>query len=122
MKKADTKGFYDRVRLLIKSIPNGRVSTYGQIAAYAGNRRAARQVAWVLHSCSSSDGLPWHRVINRKGKISLKRGYGYELQKTLLESEGIKFDKEDRVDLEVCCFHFPVDDSGLGGANTRPPS
>jgi methylated-DNA-protein-cysteine methyltransferase-like protein len=97
------------VRRLIASIPLGRVSTYGRIAASAGNRRAARQVAWVLHSCSGSDRLPWHRVINGQGKISLKPGCGYELQKSLLESEGIDFDEGDRVDLEAFSFVFPLD-------------
>ncbi|MFX1494230.1 MAG: MGMT family protein, partial [Promethearchaeota archaeon] len=59
--------FSQNIRELIKQIPYGRIATYGQIAAFAGNPRAARQVAWILHSCSKKDNLPWHRVINSKG-------------------------------------------------------
>ena len=69
--------FSSRVKSIIASIPEGRVATYGQIALLAGNRRAARQVAWILHSSSSKHGLPWQRVINRLGKISLPRAGGY---------------------------------------------
>ncbi len=70
------------------------------IAALAGNQRAARQVARILHSCSEKEGLPWHRVVNREGRISLKPFQGYELQKQLLEQEGITFDKTERINLE----------------------
>jgi methylated-DNA-protein-cysteine methyltransferase-like protein len=91
--------FTARVKRIIGSIPAGRVSTYGQIALLAGNVRAARQVAWVLHTSSSKDRLPWHRVINRMGKISLPQGGGYEEQRALLEGEGLWFDEEDRIDL-----------------------
>ena len=91
--------FHDRVKVVIKKIPKGRVATYGQIAACAGNPRAARQVVRVLHSSSQKDKLPWHRVINREGRISLKPNQGYEIQKALLLKEGITFDKNDRIDL-----------------------
>jgi methylated-DNA-protein-cysteine methyltransferase-like protein len=93
------QGFYDRVVKLIKSVPAGKVATYGQIADCAGNRRAAREVAYILHSSSEKEDLPWQRVINSKGSISLKRGRGYELQKKMLEDEGVVFDDDDHVDL-----------------------
>ncbi len=93
--------FSSRVKNVIKRIPVGKVATYGQIASIAGNYRAARQVAWILHSSSEKDNLPWHRVINRKGEISLKPGCGFEKQKQLLLKEGIVFDKENRVNLEL---------------------
>jgi len=92
--------FLSRVKNVIKHIPEGKVATYGQIASIAGNYRAARQVAWILHSASEKDNLPWHRVINRKGEISLKPGSGFEKQKQLLLNEGVVFDKENRVNLE----------------------
>ena len=92
--------FYQRVVKLIKSIPEGRVATYGQIAEYAGNAKAARQVAYILHSSSEKENLPWQRVINIKGRISMKKGRGYELQKRLLEEEGIIFDQDDCIDLK----------------------
>ena len=88
-----------RAKNIIKQIPKGKVSTYGVIAAYSGNPRAARQVARILHSCSSKDNLPWHRVVNRNGRISLKRACGYEIQKQLLENEGVIFSNGDDIDL-----------------------
>jgi methylated-DNA-protein-cysteine methyltransferase-like protein len=93
--------FSQRVRTLIKNIPPGNVATYGHIAAYAGNPRGARQVVRVLHSSSKKYDLPWHRVINSKGRISLPRGNGYELQKELLVQEGIIFNDADEVDLST---------------------
>lgn len=84
---------------VIRSIPEGKVATYGGVAAMAGNPKAARQVVRILHTCSKKEGLPWQRVINREGRISLKRGQGYEEQKFLLEQEGVEFDLFGRVDL-----------------------
>jgi methylated-DNA-protein-cysteine methyltransferase-like protein len=91
--------FSSRAKGIIASIPVGRVATYGQIAMLSGNRRAARQIAWILHSSSSKYNLPWHRVINRMGKISLPRGGGYEEQKSLLIKEGVRFDRKESIDL-----------------------
>ena len=84
---------------IMKNIPGGKVVTYGQVAAYAGNNRGARQIVRLLNSSWEKEQLPWHRVINSKGKISLNPGDGYELQKMLLENEGILFDENDRVNL-----------------------
>lgn len=95
-----TSPFSQRVKDIIKKIPTGKVATYGQIATYAGNPRASRQVAWILHSSSRKDSLPWHRVINSKGFISLPHNGGYETQKELLETEGVVFDKNDRINFE----------------------
>lgn len=92
--------FSHRVKELIKRIPRGKVATYGQIAAYAGNPRAARQVVWILHSSSGKEKLPWHRVINSMGRISLKPNYGYEIQRELLRQEGVKFAENDAVDFK----------------------
>jgi len=96
----DDELFSSRVKHAIKSIPAGKVATYGQIASIAGNHRAARQVAWILHSSSTKDNLPWHRVINRKGEISLSPGEGFEKQKQMLVNEGIVFDHKNRINLK----------------------
>ena len=85
---------------ILKKIPRGRVTTYGRVAAMAGNPQAARQVVRVLHSSSEKAKLPWHRVINGKGRISLPPGGGYELQRAMLADEGIVFGIGDRVDLD----------------------
>lgn len=92
--------FSDRVLEIIRSIPYGKVSTYGSIAILSGNPRAARQVSWILHSSSKKYNLPWHRVVNKQGKISLALGNGYEEQATLLESEGIRIDKNKSINLK----------------------
>lgn len=92
--------FTDRVKQGIKKIPRGRVATYGQIASMAGSPRGARQVVRILHSSSEKDNLPWHRVINKQGKVALKPGSGYELQKSLLESEGVIFGLRETIDLK----------------------
>ncbi|HKJ63948.1 MAG TPA: MGMT family protein, partial [Desulfopila sp.] len=80
--------------------PAGKICTYGIIAARAGNPSGARQVARVLHSCSGKYRLPWHRVVNREGKISLSDNAGYGRQKILLEGEGVVFDDCDRIDMD----------------------
>ncbi len=95
----DINEFSKRIIELIHSIPEGSVATYGQIAAMAGNQRAARQVARILHSCSEKEDLPWYRVVNREGRISLKPFQGLEVQKQLLEKEGVSFDTTDRISL-----------------------
>lgn len=93
------QSFTDRVIEFIRTIPAGRVATYGQIAGLAGNRRAARQVARILHACSQSQGLPWHRVVNREGRVALRTGCGYEEQMRLLRDEGVRFDETGAIDL-----------------------
>ncbi|TIH17039.1 MGMT family protein [Marinifilum sp. JC120] len=93
--------FTERVIEVIRAIPEGKVCSYGKVAALAGNSRAARQVVRILHTCSQKEGLPWHRVVNREGLISLKPGQGYERQRELLEREGIDFGLDKRIDFEI---------------------
>jgi methylated-DNA-protein-cysteine methyltransferase-like protein len=95
-----TMEFEARAKKAIKAIPRGKVATYAQIAALAGNHRAARQVVRVLHASSEKDRLPWHRVINSRGGISLARGRGFEDQKRLLLDEGVCVNRRGRIDLE----------------------
>lgn len=85
---------------IIKNIPKGKVATYGQVATLAGNPRGALQVTRVLHSLSRRENLPWHRVINSKGMISLN-GEGGDIQRGILEREGVAFDEAGIVDLGV---------------------
>jgi methylated-DNA-protein-cysteine methyltransferase related protein len=89
--------FTKSVIKIIKSLPQGKVSTYGRIALMAGNPTGARQVSRILHSMNRKYDLPWHRVINANGLISLPKGGGYEEQKALLTREGVEFDEKDRV-------------------------
>lgn len=92
--------FTKNVIKIIKNIPEGSVATYGQIALMAGQSKGARQVSRLLHSMSRKHKLPWHRVVNAKGKISLPLSDGYALQKALLESEGISFSTTGVINLD----------------------
>ena len=92
--------FTIRVIEQIKSIPKGKVMTYGQISAEAGNPKAARQVARILHTMTNKYDLPWHRVISATGRIAIKDKDGKELQISLLEEEGVEFSVANIVDLE----------------------
>jgi len=98
--KGQTMEFEDRVKSVIKAIPRGKVATYAQVAALAGNHRAARQVVRVLHASSDKDRLPWHRVINSRGGISLGRGRGFEEQRRRLLEEGVCVSRSGRICLE----------------------
>ena len=93
--------FTEKAVQVIANIPLGKVCTYGKIAAMAGNARGARQVARLLHIYTRKENLPWHRVVNREGKISLAKGNGYEEQKNMLLLEGIEFDAKDRIDFDL---------------------
>lgn len=92
--------FLVRVKAVLRKIPRGKVATYGLIAAMAGNPRGARQVVRVLHSSAEKLKLPWHRIINASGRISLPHGAGFELQKALLEREGVLFSLDGRVNFD----------------------
>jgi len=85
----------------IRSIPRGRVSTYGAVATAAGYPRCARHVAKVLNTIP---GLPWQRVLGSGGRISLPGEYGLE-QRFLLQAEGVRF-KGSRVDLSTAEHRF----------------
>jgi len=92
--------FTSRVIAIIKRIPPGNVLTYGLIAKFAGNPRGARQVSRILHSMSSTEGLPWHRVINAEGRIVLASDLEKDEQAALLREEGIVVSPDHRVDLD----------------------
>jgi len=97
-----TSLFFEQVYQAVRHIPPGKVATYGQIARLLGNPRAARTVGWALHSLPSGSDVPWQRVINASGTISLDtRGPGGAIQRVLLEAEGVVFDDQGRVDLET---------------------
>ncbi|MBY0097800.1 MGMT family protein [Mesobacillus maritimus] len=97
--------FTKRVVTIIQNIPEGRVMTYGQIASVAGSPRAARQVVRVLHSMSKKHQLPWHRVVNSKGKIALQDDASYHEQLLSLESEGIEVGLNGVIDLARYQYH-----------------
>ncbi|HET7461798.1 MAG TPA: MGMT family protein [Longimicrobium sp.] len=92
---------YERIYAVVRRIPRGKVSTYGRVAELAGLGRAARQVGYAMAALPDHTTVPWHRVINAQGRISLRRGTGGDLeQRYRLEAEGVVFDSGGRVSLE----------------------
>jgi methylated-DNA-protein-cysteine methyltransferase-like protein len=90
---------YERIYAVVRLIPPGQVATYGQIAAIAGDC-TARMVGYALASLPAGSDVPWQRVINAQGKISLRANSAENaLQRELLEAEGVQFDRQGRVNL-----------------------
>ena len=90
-----------RIYAVVKRIPRGRVATYGQVATLAGLDGHARQVGYALHDLPPRSNMPWHRVINARGEISPRSaGDSHELQRMLLEAEGVEFSLDGRVELK----------------------
>ena len=89
-----------KILAVARAIPRGRVATYGQIALLAGSPGAARQVGYAMNDLPQDSNVPWHRVINAKGEVSSRASGDEELQRVLLEQEGITFDTRLRIDLD----------------------
>lgn len=90
--------FPQRVWQIVASIPEGTVTTYGEVARLAGSPRAARQVDGVLKRLPEGSTLPWHRVVNRQGVISLT-GPDLQRQRQALLSEGVIVSGKGEIDL-----------------------
>ncbi len=96
--KAESR--WRKIYAVVQKIPEGRVATYGQIAALAGLAGLARQVGYALAALPEETDLPWQRVINARGEVSLRREPGRDgFQRHLLEEEGVAFGPAGRVDL-----------------------
>ena len=97
---------YKKIRNIISQIPEGKVATYGQIARIAGLESNARIVGYALHSLPEGSEVPWHRVINSRGRISLRKDNEYyHIQKVLLEKENIIFNNE-KIDFKLYGWLF----------------
>ncbi len=98
--------FYERVYDFVRHVPQGRVVTYGQVAACLGAPRSSRAVGYALRALPLGQDVPWHRVVNHRGQISPR--YPAEspmLQRLLLEDEGVDFDTQSRIDLRIYRWH-----------------
>lgn len=94
---ADT---FKKIYAVVRRIPAGRVATYGQIALLAGNPRWARVVGYALHTNPDPDGIPCYRVVNREGRLAPSFAFGgEEVQRHLLQADGVTFLPDGRVDL-----------------------
>ena len=91
---------YTRIYAVVRRIPRGRVATYGQVAELAGLAGHARQVGYALHALPAGTTVPWHRVLNARGALSLCRSGGQITQRIRLEREGVCFDAGGRIQLE----------------------
>ncbi len=92
---------FEKIYEVVKNIPEGKVATYGQVALLAGNPRWARVVGYALHVNPEPGIIPCHRVVNREGRVAPGFAFGGEgVQRQLLESEGIVFEADGRIDLE----------------------
>lgn len=92
---------FEKIYEVVKSIPEGKVATYGQVALLAGNPRWARVVGYALHVNPEPGIIPCHRVVNREGRVAPGFAFGGKgVQRQLLESEGIVFETDGRIDLE----------------------
>jgi methylated-DNA-protein-cysteine methyltransferase-like protein len=95
-----TRSPYERIWATVRRVPRGRVATYGQIARAAGLAGRARQVGYALHALPRGSKVPWQRVVNARGEVSLRSEPDAErLQRALLEAEGVVFDRRGRIDL-----------------------
>jgi methylated-DNA-protein-cysteine methyltransferase-like protein len=93
---------YSCIYAVVRRIPAGRVATYGQVAELAGVPGHARQVGYALHALPDRSGVPWHRVVNARGEISLRASaHWHKIQCSLLESEGVEFDQAGRISLAL---------------------
>ena len=95
---------HKKIYRVIRKIPRGKVASYGQIARLSGFPNHARLVGYALHALRDDEdkSVPWWRVINARGEISLGDFSGADLQRSLLEKEGVRFDLRGRVDMKKC--------------------
>ena len=94
--------FFQRVYKVVRTIPVGRVTTYGLIAKKLGSASSARTVGWDLNACHNDSSIPAHRVVNRNGLLSGKHHFkGFDLMKQLLENEGIQVNDDKVVDFYI---------------------
>lgn len=100
------KSFFEQVYAVVRRIPPGTVTSYGRVAQMLGRPNAARAVGYALSALKDDDdnkhgNVPWHRVVNSQGRISIKnREYSARQQATLLRDEGVVVSEDLHIDLE----------------------
>lgn len=121
------QNWYFRVYTQVRRVTKGKVATYGQIAALLNSPRAARQVGWALNCLKPGTMVPWQRVINREGRITIQNARAdARLQATLLRSEGVEVEEREGsyfVNLEKFGWRWASSKSGrflVGTSTSRP--
>jgi methylated-DNA-protein-cysteine methyltransferase-like protein len=98
--------FFERVYVIARQIPEGKVTSYGAIAKALGTGRSARMVGWAMNASHNREDIPAHRVVNRKGLLSGKYHFaGTNLMQQLLENEGVKVVNNQIIDFEKHFWH-----------------
>lgn len=102
----ENESLFELIYSIVEQIPRGKVATYGMIAAMTGNPRRSRIVGYALHVNPRPGVVPCHRVVNRFGKPAPAFAFGGEdVQRKMLESEGVEFDENGNVNLKKCLWH-----------------
>ena len=93
-------GAWDAVYAIVRTIPHGRVMTYGQVSGLLGHVLSPVAVGWAMHTCP--DDVPWHRVVNARGGCSTERipDMPPDIQRRMLEAEGVEFRLDGTLDLD----------------------
>jgi methylated-DNA-protein-cysteine methyltransferase related protein len=116
-----TRALLPRIYQAARQVPRGQVTTYGDVATIVGQGCDARIAGYAMANCP--DDVPWQRVINAQGKISLRSGDGSARQRMRLEAEGVVFDQRGKIDLERYRWAGPgAEWAAANGFNTLPPS
>lgn len=112
--------FQEAILQVVRLTPVGRVVSYGQVAAYIGTPRAARQVGWAMRSLEGTPDFPWWRVLNNAGQITIKGNHfnTAHVQKKLLEAEGVIVDNELKMD--IAFYRFRPDAATLQSLKLDP--
>ena len=99
-KKNNNEGFFNKVYVVVRQIPFGKVTSYGAIAKFLGSAQSSRMVGWAMNNSHTSDqAIPAHRVVNRNGVLTGKHHFGGpDIMQQLLESEGIKIENDRIID------------------------
>jgi methylated-DNA-protein-cysteine methyltransferase-like protein len=101
-------GFYQLVYAVVRLVPPGRVTTYGDVATMLGSPRVARQVGWALANLEEGSDVPWQRVVNAHGMVSWRGDLGRaSLQEALLRAEGVALQPGGKLDLEALRWDYP---------------
>lgn len=117
--QADFNSWVKAVWHVVGGIPRGHVLTYGEVARLAGMRRAARRVGQAMRRAPRGMQLPWHRVVNAQGRISLPPdSAGHRRQRELLENEGVEF-RDGRIDLDRFGYRGALDQLLWGDPGSR---
>lgn len=95
------EGFFERVYEVVKMVPRGKVTTYGDVARLCGNPRMARQVGWALHTNPQPGVIPCHRVVFANGSVCTGFAFGgKDVQRAMLRAEGVEVSDDYKIDLK----------------------